>query len=642
MIDWSLQITLHFSFWILQSNQSVEYLKQHISKIISQNEAIMEGVEPALQKKYHKIVGIPRNSNSYSNMMPEMHIQPYASAIAPANKNCTEDMVLKSDYQEPSSIDSLKTKSRPFPTLQQQAQQALKKSNSVTAKNHTALNLSIDPQPLNLSNSSGEANRKKLSGIESIHGNSPMASTSNAPDMSTAPSNTPYENHHPQNPERSIIKSLLLNSRGLAVPTTGEGEDAVYICPLCNISFRSADNLQYHTKCYCQGTPQVSLSLSVHTIGSPHSAPISPVGSPSHKYFRSNSFNLYHHPEKYSPNTLAKLASSSLRHHRTPLSLAKLAAQQAAGYYLNKVPANAASLYSVASLGGVSSSLFKPSIGNTSTSASSISSIATESQSVSSQCIQITKQLMDASLPSPGPLLGKTRLVDHYNVPRMASQQKENPGCSTKMETTPASVETSLFLPNSNKITPKDQTQLPMNEEPYTPRSQKLLQMCGGDVTIVEKTVEKTPRFGSSGGSIVSISSSSDSIPENSPLSIRSGLLSGGSIIELPTKRKSITSSVPISPGTLQQSLPNLSRLNCNQSILNNYFQFPSAINSITAYNPLTLPPNQQEFHSDLPAAIEATKIIHGGKLAISHTFFLSELQFIGTIYRFSFLLKEK
>lgn len=593
----------------------------------------MEGVEPALQKKYHKIVGIPRNSNSFTNTIPEMHMQPYAStsaaptaavAAASAATKGSDELLLKSDYQEPSSIDSVKTKSRPFPTLQQQAQQALKKSNPETTKPHVALNLSIDPQPLNLSNSSVETNRRKQSGIESMQaGSSSMASTSNAPDLSgTAPSNTTYENHHPQNPERSIIKSLLLNSRGLAVPTTGEGEDAVYICPLCNISFRSADNLQYHTKCYCQGTPQVSLSLSAHTIGSPHSAPISPVGSPSHKYFRSNSFNLYHHSEKYSPNTLAKLASSSLRHHRTPLSLAKLAAQQAAGYYLNKVPANAASLYSVANLGVVPNSPFKSSsVGNSSTSTSSISSMVAESQSVSSQCIQITKQLMDASLPSPGPLLGKTRLVDHYNTPRIASQQqpKEIASSSMKMEATPApSVETSPFLPNSNKPTSKDQTNLPMNEEPFTPRSQKLLQMCGGDVTIVEKTaVEKTPRFGSSGGSIVSISSSSDTIPENSPLSIRSGLLSGGSIIELPTKRKSITSSMPISPGALQQSLPNLSRLNSNQSLLTNYFQFPSAINSITAYNPLTLPPNQQEFHSDLPAAIEATKIIHGGKLII-------------------------
>lgn len=604
----------------MQSTQSVEYLKQHISMIISQNEAIMEGVEPALQKKYHKIIGIPRNIHSYPNMVPEMSTQSYAPVATVATtlaKKAHEELLLKCDYDESSSIVTTKANIRPFPTLQQQAQQVLKKSNSnPTKSNVAALNLSIDSQPLNLSNPSIETNRKKQSGTEPVHGTSPIASTSHAPDLSTAPSTTTYENHHPQNPERSIIKSLLLNSRGLAVPTTGEGEDAVYICPLCNISFRSADNLQYHTKCYCQGTPQVSLSLSAHTSASPHSAPISPVGSPSHKYFRSNSFNLYHHSEKYSPNTLAKLASSSLRHHRTPLSLAKLAAQQAAGYYLNKVPANAASLYSVASLGGVSNNLIKPSVGNTSSSQPSISSIIAESQSVSSQCIQITKQLMDASLPSPGPLLGKTRLVDHYNAPRMTSQQKETTCTSVKLEKTPSPAETSsVFLARSNKATSKNQTHVPVNDEQSTSRGQKLLQMCGGDVTIVEKTtVEKTPRFGSSGGSIVSISSSDDTIPENSPLSIRSGLLSGGSIIELPSKRKPVTASVPISTSALQQSLPSLSRLNSNQNMLTNYFQFPSAINSITAYNPLTLPPNQQEFHSELPAAVEATKIIHGGK----------------------------
>lgn len=590
----------------------------------------MEGVEPALQKKYHKIIGKPRSSgHSNTNTISEMHVQSNTSAMAASSAKNSEDILIKmSDYQEPQTIDFVKKKSRPFPTLQQQAQQALKKSSSTTTKSHTThhTTMSIDPQPLNLSNSSNEANRKKLTENESMLGSnsssSSIASTSNAPDLNAAPQNPTYEHHHPQNPERSIIKSLLLNSRGLAVPTTGEGEEAVYVCPLCGLSFRSADNLQYHTKCYCQGTPQVSLPLSVHTSGSTHSAPISPVGSPSHKYFRSNSFNLYH-AEQYSPNTLAKLASSTLRHHRTPLSLAKLAAQQAAGYYLNKMPTNTASLYSP-STSGLSSSSFKPSASNSSASTPSTVSIAGgESQSVSSQCIQITKQLMDASLPSPGqspgPLLGKTRLVDHYNVPRVNSQQQKDTSTSfVKVETTQAPPENSLFLPNSSKILSKDQQ--PLNEEQFTPRSQKLLQMCGGDVKIVEKAVvEKIPRFGSSGGSIVSISStSSDSIPENSPISMRSGLLSGGSIIEtIPAKRKSITNSVAISPGPMQQTLPNLPHLNSNQSPLNNYFQFPTAINSITAYNPLTLPPNQQEFHSDLPAAIEATKIMHGGKFIV-------------------------
>lgn len=579
----------------------------------------MEGVEPALQKKYHKITGIPRGNSLNANSSTDTQVPP--TLAVPQAKKSADEMALKTgDFPDASSIESLKNSNRPFPTLQQQAQQALRKSHSTTTKNYSSLNLSSEsqPQPLNLTNSSRESHRKKSISNDSVHGSSPLASTSNLSDAAAMPPNTFYENHHPQNPERSIIKSLLLNSRGLAVPTAGEGDDAVYTCPLCNISFRSADNLQYHTKCYCQGTPQVSLPLPAHSNGSPHSAPISPVGSPSHKYFRSNSFNLYR-SEKYSPNTLAKLASSSLRLHRTPLSLAKLAAQQAAGYYLNKVSSNASSLHSLAASSGRSGvDNSKVCASSSSSSPSSFQNVAPESQSVSSQCVQITKQLMDASLPSPGPLLGKTRLVDHYNAPRAANKQKtETANNLSKIDHLSSPTDTALALVDSNKVTSsKDQPNLSLNEEPYTPRNRKLLQMCGGEVTIVEKTEEKVPRFGLSGGSIVSISSSPDSIPENSPLSIRTGLLSGGSIIEsITAKRKSSTNSVSSNATAAQQMLSNLPRLNSSsQSLMANYFQFPTPINSITAYNPLTLPPKQPEFNSDLPTAIEATKIVHGGE----------------------------
>lgn len=556
----------------------------------------MEGVEPALQKKYHKITGIPRGSNV--NSATEMQV-----AQASTAKPIADD-IMKVGPHEGSSIEYLKSSHRPFPTLQQQAQQALRKSHSSTVtslKSYSALSLFADAQPLNLTNSAREPHRKQSTGTESTLGNSPVASTS-AGDAAVAPS-TFYENHHPQNPERSIIKSLLLNSRGLAVPTTGEGEDAVYICPLCNISFRSADNLQYHTKCYCQGTPQVSLSLAAQVNGSPHSAPISPVGSPSHKYFRSNSFNLYR-PEKYSPNTLAKLASSSLRHHRTPLSLAKLAAQQAAGYHLNKPPSNVSLVYSAGASNNRTASEFKASASNSSP---PTCGIVPETQSVSSQCVQITKQLMDASLPSPGPLLGKTRLVDHYNAPR--SKSKEMPTNLSKPEVILVQSESPVSLVDPSKNTPSKE---PTQAEDTGARNAKLLQMCGGEVTIVERTEEKIPRFGSSGGSIVSISSSSpDSLPESSPLSIRTGLLSGGSIIEaVPPKRlPNAGSSISNSPAIVQLPV----RLNNSQNLMANYFQFPPPINSITAYNPLTLPTKQSEFNADLPA-IEATKIVHGGK----------------------------
>ncbi|XP_055310009.1 serine-rich adhesin for platelets-like [Sitodiplosis mosellana] len=596
------------------STQSVEYLKEHISKIISQNEAIMEGVEPALQKKYHKITGIPRGGNPSGNSMADMQLL-QTSALSSIKQN-PDELLIKVGPHETTSME-VQLKQKPFPTLQQQALSSLlKKSHpsSTATKTYTALNLSSDAQPLNLTNSARESQRKKSTGNESMHSGSPVPSTSNLSESNAAAQcgGPFFENHHPQNPERSIIKSLLLNSRGLAVPTAGE-----YICPLCNISFRSADDLQNHTKCYCQGTPQVPTQAN----GSPQSAPISPVGSPSHKYFRSNSFNLYRQ-EKYSPNTLAKLASSSLRHHRTPLSLAKLAAQQAAGL-LGKVPPDAsAANYSAGGSGGASSSRtgaeqFKSASNSLASPSSFANVVATEAQSVSSQCVQITKQLMDASLPSPGPLLGKTRLVDHYNQPRTAMSKQKT------IEFLVVPTEAAISLVDSNKTTPSKEPPItPINlDEAFTSRTQKMLQMCGGEITIVEKTEEKVPRFGSSGGSIVSISSSSpESLPENSPLSIRTGLLSGGSIIESPisAKRKpssTTTSNVPASPANVTPILP-MSRLSNSQNMIANYFQFPPPpINSITAYNPLTLPPKQPEFNSDIPAAIEATKIVHGGKI---------------------------
>lgn len=615
----------------------------------------MEGVEPALQKKYHKITGIQRGINSNgigtnNNTTDHLMLQSLSSSspsscssssISPLpsvikerqsfyqerNKVATKPLTIKNERNFVASHDTIQNDVKILlPTLQQQAQQVLQKTHQndeYYSRNRTA----VSPQPLNLSADTIKMQSRKRSVIsepETLIG----LNTLSAESIAATPSTSQLENHHPQNPERSIIKSLLLNSRGLAVPTTGEGDDAIYTCPLCKISFRSADNLQYHTKCYCQGTPQVS-TLSATNRNSPHSAPISPVGSPSHKYFRSNSFNLYL-PEKYSPSTLAKLASSSLRHHRTPLSLAKLAAQQAAGYYLNRTTG-------VISISTSTSSRMRPEQiiinGNLtlgSTPQNAMQTPPTTGQSVSSQCVQITKQLIDASLPSPGPLLGKTRLVDYYNSSSDSSKQNEeristitNRSDTVITHTEPIASESPMKAESQNRL--KDiepMLQLKQN--------QKHLQMCGGDIKIVAKKEESLPRFGSSGGSIISISTSSDSMTELSPISMRTGLLSGGSLIEpiQPKRKSSLPSASPnqnsITPTSIT-SLPNMFPLSqpphlSNSHMAGNYFQFPPPINSITAYNPLTLPPSQQSFATDVTLSlkpIDATNIIHAGNFIL-------------------------
>lgn len=122
--------------------------------------------------------------------------------------------------------------------------------------------------------------------------------------------------------------------------------------------------------------------------------------------------------------------------------------------------------------------------------------------------------------------------------------------------------------------------------------------MCGGGIEKVERRGEHMHRFGSSGGSIVSISPSPDAIHEHNTLSMRPGLHSGGSVIDPTMPAKDGLTPALLTPKYQMTSAPSPMP----------FFQFP--INSITAYNPLTLPPVGQ-----LPlAASSPGQILHGGK----------------------------
>lgn len=582
-----------------QTTQNKECLKEHISKIISQNEAILEVVAPALQKKYHKITGISRgymaNESASSKLAIALLKQREENNAALATTLATTPatpLAIKPVQQQPSTSTSSspvpgpsghQQQRRPLQTLKQHAQQVI----------HTQVSAQQQQQQHHQTSTSSPLNLSKLS-IDVL------------------------TKTHPQNPERSIIKDLLLNSRGLAVPSGGEGEDAVYTCPLCRINFRSADNLQYHTQNYCQGQPH---SLN----GSPQSAPISPVGSPSHKYFRSNSFNV-NLPEKYNPNTLAKLASSLLNHpHKTPPSLAKLAQTQIKPIRLK--PENI-----VINTDTCPAPLpIEPKPG------------CSPSQTVSAQCVQITKLIeVDTPLPSPGPLLGKTRLVDSFQqaVDRkteeaIVSHFPENDAVYQKhrVETGDAHNKQSfkptgkrnrtndIYAPStSSRIYPelssnrgilnqrmcggdmkivdrrdesfRPENDLYLNMSPNTMRNQR---MCGGDFKVVERReeVRTEPRFGSSGGSIVTISPSPSPVHQpytdthniHMPLGFHSG---GGSIIDTHNQKDQHSAKPLINQPTPQ-------------------FVFPP-INSITAFNPLTLPPVAMN-----PG--QTMQILHAGKL---------------------------
>lgn len=519
------------TIFLLQSTQNVEYLKERISKIISENETIMEVVEAPLKKKYRKITGISRgvviNEIPSAKLTVALLKREREESQNSANNNVTTTASVQQNNTSTVVSSGSQNIRHSLPTLQQQAQQVLQSSQQFS------LNLTkiFDVNE----------NQRKRRFSEGIPTGQEVAT-------------------HPQNPERSIIKDLLLNSRGLAIPT-GEGDEAVYTCPLCKITFRSADNLQYHTKCYCQGSQATT----------PQSAPQSPVGSPSHKYFRSNSFNV-NLPEKYNPNTLAKLASCTLRHpNKTPLSLAKLAQtkikpgrSKPENIVINKDTCPAPT--------------------------------PLPTQSISVQCAPIAK-LIDAPLPSPGPLLGKTRLVDTYNSDRMTEEAIISHFTSERDAAAPAQAYNLKSFPTDDKYREKRSRvdSYSMNSPVFltsmdqlaSPNS-RLLQMCGGDLKIVERREETLPKFGSSGGSIVSISPPSDChTPE--PFGIRSGLHSGGGAVDADVNS---SSGYVITP-TLTPKHPHTGQ----------YFQFPPISPIITGYNPLTLPP------------VHATTIVHGGRI---------------------------
>ncbi len=513
----------------------MEYLKERISKIISDNETIMEVVDAPLKKKYRKITGISRGGAVVPNESPstKLAIALLKREREESQNNANNNVITTATVQQnnPSTtVTSNQNVRQTLPTLQQQAQQVLQSSQQFS---------------LNLTKIfDASENQRKRRFSEGIPTGQEVAT-------------------HPQNPERSIIKDLLLNSRGLAIPT-GEGDEAVYTCPLCKITFRSADNLQYHTKCYCQGSQ----------ASTPQSAPISPVGSPSHKYFRSNSFNV-NLPEKYNPNTLAKLASSTLRHpSKTPLSLAKLAQtkikpgrSKPENIVINKDTCPAP--------------------------------IPLPTQSITVQCAPIAK-LIDAPLPSPGPLLGKTRLVDTYNGDRMTEEaiishftsERDGSAQAYNIKSFPTDDKYREKRPRVDSYSMNSPVFVTSMEQLASPNS-RLLQMCGGDLKIVERREETLPKFGSSGGSIVSISPPSDChTPE--PFGIRSGLLSGGGVVDSDVNHS--TTGYVITPTLTPKQ-------HGSGQLTGQYFQFPPISPIITGYNPLTLPP------------VHPTSIVHGGRI---------------------------
>ncbi|KAL9701906.1 hypothetical protein quinque_005347 [Culex quinquefasciatus] len=634
------------------NGQNVESLEQHISKLISDNEAIVEVVEPPLQKKYHKITGITRGisvSSSSGSGSSNSHDAGSRLATALLHKRNSEEEQLQQQQQQQMLIPQPQYVATVIPSEQQVVISS--KGGKVNAPrvinltthgypvvqnhHHQPVPLMVRPvaasgsnevqyqQPLNLSKpvpsepqypppmeyEQQHSRKRSAEVLQYSREQSPSFPVAQqqqqqqqqqqyqvqAPAPQPAPPPPPQAQQtqppvtvtdHPKNPERSIIKDLLLNSRGFGVVQNPENENAenLFTCKSCNISFRDAEILKYHTICYCQGNSS--------NLNSPSSsAPISPVGSPSSSHFmRSKSAA----SDRFNPTSLKTLARVSLNPpSRNPSTLSKLAKSQL------KLPR-----------GRPENIALPPK--ESSSSSSTASGCPVPEPSSSSSSNPIVAKIVDVvqnPLPSPGPLLGNTRLVDF---------QSHDGGRSMPPEP-------NVIVSHVANDVPLHRKHQPSNEPHVLRRVQHpSLQLFGGDVEVVPRNDElRRPHRYTSGGTITY---SPEVHPEmhDGPAG-RTGMHSGGSFLQLSDSNRSVSPApvvnhatpkliVTITP-TLTPSLTTPNFFQHHQSSSDGasqqpqqpitHFHFPP-INSITAFNPLTLPqvsPGQ------------ASQIMHGGKL---------------------------
>nr|CAD7402109.1 unnamed protein product [Timema cristinae] len=355
-----------------------EYLQRHITKIISENQTIVETVNPLWNKKFlqrhssrefsDEVPGSPlpaesfpeidlaslppneyfkhsqlKGSSSYmSNLDPEIKKTPTNILEYVSQSKLATTLLLR-----PRAVDSLtpvksegllSTISQEFGLVGMNNQQPLNLSTSkhITDKNFDAppglgtqhrkrffseLNshsFEYNPTTDDVTERSSLTDSSIIIKNSMSHGKkvakqprleNPVDKLTSLNDPKLSSDNT----SHPKNPEGSIIKDLLLKAReaqaaNMAVSTEGgiyslnmdthtdamhflpsESTRSPFVCSLCNIVFKNADNLNVHHLYYCKREP----IFSNHSVYSSqhNSTPGGKLRLSSNKLFRSSPVN---------------------------------------------------------------------------------------------------------------------------------------------------------------------------------------------------------------------------------------------------------------------------------------------------------------------------------------------------------------
>ncbi|XP_068085537.1 transcription factor HIVEP3 [Anabrus simplex] len=637
------------------SSPSPEFLHRHINKIISENQAIVKTTDPQWSKKFQQ--------RSREQLREDSPASPLSAASSPGidgiapwpSKRYFQRQMSLGAASQPDGIQELERNKQQ--SVQSKLALALMRPSSSPRSCDSPSSIpeptSGYQQPLNLSTTNTQSkinsdntdlshySHRKRSYSESFgKGQPPLANLMtvlkdhnilNANNNISASkyklqtnSKTPLsgntaalldavsKNHtgdklpfHPQNPEGSIIKNLLLNARAAsagATPGTGYNTaladimaisaetgssphyllssivDEVgyrvpspgtpYVCSHCNIPYRSAENLEIHQRHYCkgEGNPKPSSMASLSPMHSP-GIPINYMSMPCQ-----------------SVDMLSQSEDSNLSSKGS--SISGISSISKSGVKFNKLDLKISKENSI-----------KPTT------------------------------LVMPPFPSPGPLLGSTPLVDSY-PPRRKKEESESDEYedqSTKrggslpkkrrLDPDVTSRDTSSTSPDIRSLsnTPISAIIVPttattttttlrsLEELSKCPMRPNSLQMFGGEVQILDGAGEmKTMRIepssrgtkspGASGstadlllslpnhlspGNVLSSSTSNmTSSSENAADSAcgnvsphivvtiaRSGLHSGGTIVQVPQK-PSVSANVP-SGGVVKPPRSSGGTINC-------------------------------------------------------------------------------